>query len=97
MKAKTEKIKVTVRREEVKELGITFPYYTRTGHLWCKFFRKNVGILVSDYSFKKQIEYLSGGIPETWLTNDPITEEEFNAKFNEVMSALKERSNEKAI
>jgi len=31
------------------------------------------------------------------MTNDPITEDEFNAKFNEVMTALIDINNEKAI
>lgn len=97
MKAKKEKIRLTVSWEEVKELEISFPYYTKKEGLWCKFFRKNAGIWISDRSFKKQIEYSAYGMPEIWLTLDPITEEEFDAKFNEVMNALIDIKNEKTI
>lgn len=97
MKAKKEKIKVTVTTEEVKELEISFPYYTKDQGVWCKFFNRSAGMWISDYSFKKQIEYSDFGIPEYWLAFDPTTENEFNEKFNEVMNALKERNNEKTI
>ena len=36
-------------------------------------------------------------MPENWIAFDPITEEEFNAKFNEVMTALIDINNEKDI
>lgn len=94
---KTEKIRVTVTTEEVRELEISFPYYTKDRGVWCKFFSRSEAILVSDYSFKKQIEYSNCGVPEDWLTFDPITEEEFNAKFNEVMNTLININNEKTI
>ena len=97
MEAKTEKIKVTVTREEVKELEISFPYYVKDDGLYCKFFSRSAAMLISEFSFKKQIEYSSFGVPESWLTFDPITEEEFNAKFNEVMTALIDINNEKTI
>ena len=97
MKATTEKIKVTVTTEDVKELEITFPYYTKNCGLYCKFFSKEAAIWISDYSFMKQIETSVGNIPESWLAFDPITEEDFNAKFKEVMNALININNEKTI
>ena len=97
MKAKTEKIRVTVTTEEVKELEISFPYYTRNKGLYCKFLRNNEAVLVHDYWSKRAIEYSNCGVPEDWLAFDQITEEEFNGKFKEVMTALKERNNEKVI
>lgn len=97
MEAKTEKIKVTVTTEEVKELEISFPYYTKNGGLYCKFSSKDKAILVSEYRFKRSIEHSTFGTPENWLAFDPITEEEFNAKFNEVMTTLIDINNEKAI
>ena len=97
MEAKTEKIRVTVKREEVKELEISFPYYTKDRGIWCKFFSRSVSVFISDYSFKKQIEYSNIGVPENWLAFEPITEEEFNEKFKEVMTALIDINNEKAI
>ena len=97
MEAKKEKIKVTVTTEDVKELEISFPYYVKNGGLYCKFLSKDAAIWISDYSFMKQIETSVGNIPESWLAFDPITEEEFNAKFNEVMTVLKEKNNEKII
>ena len=97
MKAKTEKIRVTVTTEEVKELEISFPYYVKDDGLYCKFFSRSVAMWVSDYSFEKQIKYSNCGVPDGWLTFDPTTENEFNAKFNEVMTALIDMNNEKTI
>ena len=94
MKAKTTKIKVTVTHEEVKELEISFPYYTKDGGYYCKFFSKDFAMWIVDFPFKKQIEYSTYGVPESWITFDPITEEEFNQKFNEVMNALIDLNNE---
>lgn len=92
-KAKTEKIKVTVRREEVKEVEVSFPYYVKDEFVVIKFFDKNKGLMVADYGFSKHIQYMD--MPENWLTFDPITEEEFNAKFKEVMNDLINMNNEK--
>lgn len=97
MKAKTEKIKVTVRHEEVKEIEISFPYYTSDKFLYCKFLSKDKAIFVYDYDFNRAVYWSNGAVPDRWMTNDPITEEEFNDKFNEVINALKERNNEKTI
>lgn len=99
-KVKTEKIRVTVTTEEVKELEISFPYYTKGEGMWCKFFNRSAAMWISDYSFKKQIEYSDFGAPENWLAFDPTTEEEFNAKFYEVMNKLiiiKTNGDEKTI
>mgnify|MGYP001019029228 CR=1 FL=1 len=97
MNKKTAKIKVTVTREEVKELEISFPYYTKDGAYYCKFLSKDTAMWVVDFPFKKQIEYSIYGIPDSWITKDTITEEEFNTKFNEVINSLIEINNEKAI
>lgn len=93
---KVQKIRVTVTSKEVKEIEISFPYYTRNGSIYCKFFSEDKAIWVADYGFNIEIE-CSDCVPESWLTNDPITEEEFNAKFNEVMNALINMNNEKTI
>lgn len=95
--AKKTKIKVTVRHEDVKEIEISFPYYTRNECLYCKFFSKDKAIWVSNYGFDKEIKWSDGTTPESWIAFEPITEDEFNAKFNEVMNYLIGRSNEKAI
>ena len=97
MAAKTEKIKVTVTTEEVKDIEISFPYYTRNNGLYCKFLSKDEAVLVSEYWSKRAIEYSNFATPENWLTFDPITEEEFNAKFKEVMDNLINLNNEKTI
>lgn len=97
MESKTEKIKVTVTTEEVTELEISFPYYTKDEGMWCKFFSRGVATWVVDFPFTKQIEYSSCGVPEAWLINKEISEEEFNTKFNEVMTALIDIKNEKTI
>lgn len=97
MKTKTEKIKVTVNTAQVKEIEISFPYYTKNGNLYCKFFSKDKAIWVSNYGFDKEIKWSDGTTPESWITFDQITEEEFNAKFNEVITTLKEKNNEKIV
>ena len=98
MKTTTEKIKVKVNvAPRYKELEISFPYYVKDDGLYCKFFNRSGAMLISDYSFKKQIEYSDFGTPENWLAFDPTTEEEFNAKFKEVMTALININNEKTI
>jgi hypothetical protein len=95
MEAKTEKIRVTVTTEEVKELEISFPYYVKDGYTVIKFFDRRKGIMVADYDFSKQIQYMD--MPEEWLLFKPTTKEIFNAKFNEVMTALIDINNEKAV
>lgn len=97
MKVKTEKIRVEVITTEVMDLEISFPYYTRENGLYLKFFSRREVMWISDYLFKKEIEYSNFGAPESWIAFDPITEEEFNAKFKEVMTALIDINNEKAI
>lgn len=97
MEAKKTKIKVTVRHEEVKEIEISFPYYTRNEGLYCKFLSLDKALWVCDFGFNVEIKYSDGTVPDSWITFDPITEDEFNAKFNEVMTALKEKNNEKTI
>ena len=91
MKTTTEKIKVTVSREEVKELEITFPYFTKNRSVYCKFFSKDMAIWVSDFGFDRSVSSSNGCIPDSWLLGDTITENEFNAKFNEVMTDLIEK------
>jgi len=93
--AKTEKIKVTVRHEEVKELEVSFPYYVKDEFVVIKFFDRRKGIMVADYGFSKYIQYMD--MPEDWIAYKPTTEEEFNEKFNEVVNALIDKNNEKTI
>lgn len=88
MKLKTKKIKLKVSEEKEVELEISFPYFTKSEEFYCCFLSMERAIWVADYSFRKQIEYSTYGVPESWLADNPITEEEFNAKFNEVMNAL---------
>ena len=96
MEAKTEKIKVKVNvAPKYKEVEVSFPYYVKDGFVLVKFFDRNKGLMVTDYDFSKQVQYTQ--MPEDWITFDPTTEEEFNTKFNEVMTALKEKNNEKTI
>ena len=94
---KTERIKVMVSTEEVRELEISFPYYTKDQGIWCKFFSRSVAMWVSYYGFKSAIEYSNGAVPESWITFQPITESEFNEQFNEVMNNLIKMKNEKII
>lgn len=95
---KTEKIKVTVNTAEAKELEISFPYYVKDDAYYCKFLRRDRGVMIADYSFSKTINY--GYVPENWLIYESISEEEFNEKFNEVMNNLiniKTNGDEKTI
>ena len=85
--ATTEKIKVKVNvAPRYKEIEVSFPYYVKDEYTLIKFFDRRKGIMVADYDFSKQIQYMD--MPENWITFKPTTEEEFNAKFNEVMDAL---------
>lgn len=96
MEAKTEKIRVKVNvAPKYKEVEVSFPYYVKDNCTVIKFFDRSKGIMVTDYSFSKQIQYMD--MPESWLAYKPTTEEEFNAKFNEVMTALIDINNEKTI
>ena len=97
MAAKTEKIKVTVTSKEVKEIEISFPYFTKNVSLYCKFFSNDKAIFVYDYDFNMAVNWSNGSVPGSWLLGDPITEEEFNKKFNEVMNNLIKMNNEKVI
>ena len=85
--ATTEKIKVKVNvAPKYKELEISFPYYVKDGCTLIKFFDRNKGIMVADYDFSKQIQYID--MPESWLAFKPTTEDTFNKAFNKVMTAL---------
>lgn len=95
MKATTEKIKVTVTTEEIKELEISFPYYVKDGCTLIKFFDRRKGIMVTDYGFSKQIQYMD--MPESWLAFKPTTEAIFNKAFDKVMNYLIKLKNEKTI
>lgn len=95
MGAKKEKIKISVTKTEIKEISISFPYYVKDKYSVIKFFDRVKGIMVADYGFSKNIQYMD--IPEDWITFEPTTEEEFNAKFNEVMNTLISINNEKVI
>ncbi len=86
MEAKTEKIKVTVRHEEVKELKVSFPYYVKDEFVVIKFFDRRKGIMVADYSLSKGIRYMQ--MPEDWLAYEPTTEAVFNKAFDKVMNFL---------
>mgnify|MGYP000878496795 CR=1 FL=1 len=94
--ATTEKIKVKVNvAPKYKEVEVSFPYYVKDGCVLIKFFDRRKGLMVTDYDFSKQVQYMQ--MPESWLAFDPITEEEFNAKFKEVMNFLIKMNNEKTI
>ena len=79
------------------KVEISFPYYTKNEGLYCKFLSKDEAVLVHDYWSKRAIEYSNFATPEKWLTFDQITEEEFNEKFYEVMTALISINNEKTV
>lgn len=96
MKSTTEKIKVKVNvAPKYKEVEVSFPYYVKDEYISIKFFDRNKGIMVTDYVFSKSIQYMQ--MPEDWIAYKPTTEEEFNAKFKEVMTALIDINNEKTI
>lgn len=87
MEAKTEKIKVKVNvAPKYKEVEVSFPYYVQDGCVFIKFFERNKGIMISDYPFLKQIQYMD--MPEDWITFKPITEDTFNMVFDKVMNFL---------
>lgn len=84
---KTEKIKVKVNvTPKYKEVEVSFPYYVKDGCTVIKFFDRRKGIMVADYSFSKQIQYMQ--MPEDWIAYKPTTEEVFNKAFDKVMNFL---------
>lgn len=96
MEAKTEKIKIKVNvAPKYKEVEVSFPYYVKDDCVLIKFFDKRRGLMVADYDFSKQIQYMR--MPEDWLAYKPTTEAVFNKAFNKVMSNLIKMNNEKDI
>lgn len=96
MEAKAEKIRVKVNvAPKYKEVEVSFPYYVKDGCVLVKFFDRRKGIMVTDYSFSKQIQYMQ--MPEDWLLFKPTTEAVFNKAFDEVMDNLINLNNEKII
>lgn len=96
MKSTTEKIKVKVNvAPRYKEVEVSFPYYVKDGCVLVKFFDRKKGIMVTDYSFSKSVEWMN--MPEDWLTYKPTTEAVFNKAFNKVMNNLIKMNNEKII
>jgi hypothetical protein len=95
MATTTEKIKVKVNvAPRYKEVEVNFPYYVKDGCTAIKFFDKRKGIMVTDYSFSKNIQYME--MPENWITFNPTTEAIFNKAFDKVMNFLT-KNNEKTI
>lgn len=91
----TEKIRVKVNvAPKYKEVEVSFPYYVKGGGNVIKFFDKKKGVIVTDYSFSKGVEWID--MPEEWLSFKPTTEDTFNKAFDKVMNFLKEK-NEKTI
>ena len=87
MKATTERIKIKVNVTPIyKEIEVSFPYYVKDGCVLIKFFDKTKGIMVTDYSFSKNIQYMQ--MPEHWITFEPTTEDTFNMVFDKVMNFL---------
>ena len=96
MEAKTEKIKVKVNvAPRYKEVEVSFPYYVKDGCTVIKFSDRRKGIMVTDYGFSKQIQYMD--MPENWLAFKPTTEAVFNEAFDKVMNNLIKMNNEKVI
>ena len=96
MEATTEKIKVKVNvAPKYKEVEVSFPYYVKDGFVLVKFFDRNKGLMVTDYDFSKQVQYMQ--MPESWLAFKPTTEAVFNKAFDKVMNDLIKMNNEKAI
>jgi hypothetical protein len=96
MKATTEKIKVKVNvAPKYKEVEVSFPYYVKDECTLIKFFDRRKGLMVNDYSFSKNIQYME--MPENWIMFKPTTEAIFNKAFDKVMNNLIKMNNEKAI
>jgi hypothetical protein len=96
MEATTEKIKVKVNvAPKYKEVEVSFPYYVKDKYTVIKFFDRRKGLMVTDYDFSKQVQYMQ--MPESWLAFKPTTEAVFNKAFDKVMNDLIKMNNEKAI
>ena len=94
--ATTEKIKVKVNvAPKYKEVEVSFPYYVKDECTLIKFFDRRKGLMVNDYSFSKNIQYME--MPENWIMFKPTTEAIFNKAFDKVMNNLIKMNNEKTI
>ena len=81
------KIKTTTK----EEVGIEFPYYTKSYSHMFKFINERTIIVIhSGFQYKTfSIEKLDMSIPKTWLDSEKATKEEFEAEYNKVLKLMK--------
>ena len=81
------KIKTTTK----EEVGIEFPYYTKSYSHMFKFINERTIIVIhSGFQYKTfSIEKLDIAIPQTWLANPRSTKKEFDAEYYKVLKLMK--------
>ena len=81
-------MKLKINRQITEEIDITFPYYCSNGYKWIRFDGEKNGVFIFDaHPVSTKIEY--GVLPDTWLLCPKISKEEFDNKFNEVITRIK--------
>ena len=81
-------MKLKINRQMTEEIDITFPYYCSDGYKWLRFDSEKNGVFIFDaHPVSTKIEY--GVLPEQWLLCPKISKEEFDNKFNELITRIK--------
>ena len=81
-------MKLKINRQITEEIDITFPYYCSDGYKWLRFDGEKNGVFIFDaHPVSTKIEY--GVLPDKWLLCPKISKEEFDNKFNELITRIK--------
>ena len=81
-------MKLKINRQITEEVDIQFPYYCSDGYKWIRFDNEKNGVFIFDaHPVSTKIEY--GVLPEEWLLCPKISKEEFDNKFNELITRIK--------
>lgn len=81
-------MKLKINRQITDEIDITFPYYCSDGYKWIRFDSEKNGVFIFDaHPVSTKIEY--GVLPDVWLLCPKISKEEFDNKFNELITRIK--------
>ena len=84
-------MKTKVKTTTKEEVGIEFPYYTKSYSHMFKFINERTVIVIhSGFEYRSfSIEKLDIAIPQIWLANPRSTKEEFDAEYNKVLKLMK--------
>lgn len=81
-------MKLKINKQMTVEIDIQFPYYCSDGYKWLRFDSEKNGVFIFDaHPVSTKIEY--GVLPDQWLLCQKISKEEFDNKFNELITRIK--------